>query len=152
MLKCLQLVGREQEKQRKGGMVVISQLEFRRYLDKQMDPISAAACDTLRQPNPNLPLPNPHMPDSKERVLQAGEVDAVVVHSKYGLTPIELKAAGHQLDRDSHPTTTGTSTDQNGGQSPTADDEEYAEAAARHFKHVSCQHDASPGPALCHKL
>jgi hypothetical protein len=74
---CLRLVGREQEKQGNGGMVVISQLEFRRYLDKQTDPISAAVCD-------NLPRP--------DRVLPDGEVDALVMHSKYGLIPMELKA------------------------------------------------------------
>jgi hypothetical protein len=74
LLKCLKLIGREQEKQGKGGMVVISQLEFRRYMDKQTDPISAAACDNLPRPGPD------------------GEVDALVVHSKCGLIPIELKA------------------------------------------------------------
>jgi hypothetical protein len=62
------------------GMVVISQLEFRKYLDKTTDPISAAAYDNLS----HLKALGPDYHD--------GEVDVLAVHSKHALLVMEVKA------------------------------------------------------------
>jgi hypothetical protein len=104
VLMCLRVIGQKCEKKGRKrklkqarnetkkkekseqGMVVISQLEFLKYLDKTTDPISAAACDNL----PHLKALGPDYHD--------GEVDVLAVHSKHALLVMEVKAVWGNKD------------------------------------------------------
>ena len=69
----------------KEGMVVISRLEFRRYLDDKTEPINAAVCSAYPRPI-DRPAPD-----------DDGDLDVLVVHSQLGLILVEVKAFGaHQ--------------------------------------------------------
>ena len=62
--------------------MVISELEFRHYLDGQTDPITAAACALL--PRPATMTPG-H---------QDGEFDVLIIHRQYGLSVGEVRSVG----------------------------------------------------------
>nr|KAG5712057.1 hypothetical protein BaRGS_020783 [Batillaria attramentaria] len=61
-------------------MMVLSQLQFRKYLDNQVDPITAAATRLLPRPA-TLGIPK-------------GDFDVLVISPKYGLIVGEVKAVG----------------------------------------------------------
>ena len=61
--------------------MVISELDFRKYLDGQTDPITAAACALLPRP-----ATMPRRPE--------GDFDVLIIHKKYGLIAGEVKSVG----------------------------------------------------------
>jgi hypothetical protein len=63
-------------------MMVISQLDFRKYLDNQTDPVAAAASAFL----PQLV--------SLEPQYQRGDIDILIIHRLYGLLAWEVKTVG----------------------------------------------------------
>nr|KAG5692729.1 hypothetical protein BaRGS_033840 [Batillaria attramentaria] len=75
MQSIRQLAERRQE-----VMMVLSQLEFRKYLDNQVDPISAAATRLLPRP---ATLGNPD-----------GDFDVLIISRRYGLIVGEVKSVG----------------------------------------------------------
>lgn len=83
VLNCLRALSEEQRE----VMMVISQLEFRKYLDDETDPINAAACALL-------PRSDPYQSD----------FDILIIHRRYGLIVGEVKGVGavmqniHDLD------------------------------------------------------
>lgn len=78
VLRCLRAVAERQQE----VMVVISELQFRKYLDDRTDPIHAAACVLL-------PRPVTMSPEHRR-----GDFDVLVVHSRYGLIVGEVKSVG----------------------------------------------------------
>ncbi|XP_076438251.1 uncharacterized protein LOC143277352 [Babylonia areolata] len=78
VLHCLDVVTKEQ----KDVLMVLSELRFRRYLDNQVDPLSAAACALL----PNVYGMGRRVPD--------GDFDVLIISKKYGLIYGEVKSAG----------------------------------------------------------
>nr|KAG5705450.1 hypothetical protein BaRGS_004577 [Batillaria attramentaria] len=74
---------RELAERRQEVMMVISQLEFRKYLDNQVDPITAAAT--------RLPIPRP---DSLGPSYEHGDFDLLMINRRYGLIIGEVKSVG----------------------------------------------------------
>ncbi|XP_076438252.1 uncharacterized protein LOC143277353 [Babylonia areolata] len=78
VLHCLDVVTKEQN----DVFMVLSELGFRRYLDKQVDPVSAAACALL----PNVYGMGRRVPD--------GDFDVLIISKEYGLICGEVKSVG----------------------------------------------------------
>ncbi|XP_076464497.1 uncharacterized protein LOC143296440 isoform X2 [Babylonia areolata] len=78
VLHCLDVVTKEQN----DTMVVLSELRFRRYLDNQVDPVSAAARALL----PNVYDMGRPAPD--------GDIDVLIISKEYGLICGEVKSVG----------------------------------------------------------
>nr|KAG5711617.1 hypothetical protein BaRGS_016799 [Batillaria attramentaria] len=68
-------------------MLVLSQLDFRKYLDKQVDPISAAAAALLPRP---VTLKPSH---------RRGDFDVLIIHRQYGMIVGEVKAVGANFSK-----------------------------------------------------
>lgn len=66
-------------------MMVISQLDFRKYLDGENDPIGSAAAALLPRAN------------SLHKDFQRGDFDILIVHKKYGLIVGEVKSVGYKF-------------------------------------------------------
>nr|KAG5701749.1 hypothetical protein BaRGS_004351 [Batillaria attramentaria] len=81
MQQVLQSI-RQLAERRQEVMMVLSQLEFRKYLDNQVDPITAAATRLLPRP---ATLGNPD-----------GDFDILMVSRQYGLVVGEVKSVGHK--------------------------------------------------------
>nr|KAG5701748.1 hypothetical protein BaRGS_004350 [Batillaria attramentaria] len=81
MQQVLQSI-RQLAERRQEVMMVLSQLEFRKYLDNQVDPITAAATRLLPRP---ATLGNPD-----------GDFDILLVSRQYGLVVGEVKSVGHK--------------------------------------------------------
>ena len=79
VLSCLRSLAEKQ----KEVMMVISQLDYRKYLDDKTDPISAAACSGLPRPAT--------MPSKK---YHRGDFDVLIIHPRYGLVVGEVKSVG----------------------------------------------------------
>nr|KAG5699986.1 hypothetical protein BaRGS_001805 [Batillaria attramentaria] len=79
MQQVLQSI-RKLAERRQEVMMVLSQLEFRKYLDNQVDPITAAATRLLQQP---ATLGNPD-----------GDFDVLIISRQYGLIVGEVKSVG----------------------------------------------------------
>ncbi|XP_070209685.1 mediator of RNA polymerase II transcription subunit 12-like [Littorina saxatilis] len=79
LLRCLRVLSKEHRE----VMMVISQLEFRKYLDNDTDPISTAACA-------NLPRPV----TMQQQQHHDGDFDVLIIHRHYGLIVCEVKAVG----------------------------------------------------------
>ncbi|XP_070209679.1 uncharacterized protein [Littorina saxatilis] len=81
--RCLRVLSKELH----AVMMVISQLEFRKYLDNDTDPINAAknaaACAHL--PRPGTMQKQQH---------HDGDFDVLIIHRHYGLIVCEVKAVG----------------------------------------------------------
>ncbi|XP_070208594.1 early endosome antigen 1-like [Littorina saxatilis] len=81
--RCLRVLSKELHE----VMMVISQLEFRKYLDNDTDPINAAknaaACA-------NLPRPV----TMQQQQHHDGDFDVLIIHRHYGLIVCEVKAVG----------------------------------------------------------
>jgi len=75
VLRCLRALGDTTRQ----AMMVISQLEFRHYLDDRKDPVHAAAAAVL----PNLPAGR-----------RDGECDIIIIHPTHGLVVGEIKSVG----------------------------------------------------------
>ena len=78
VVQCLRVLAEKQQE----VMMVVSELNFRRYLDNQTDPIHAAACALLPRPATMAPK------------YQKGDFDVLIVHRKYGLIAGEVKSVG----------------------------------------------------------
>ncbi|XP_076438208.1 uncharacterized protein LOC143277310 isoform X2 [Babylonia areolata] len=78
VLHCLDVVTKEQN----DVMIVLSEMGFRRYLDNQVDPVSAAARALL----PNVYGMGRRVPD--------GDFDVLIISKKYGLICGEVKSVG----------------------------------------------------------
>ena len=76
---CLRVLADDQRE----VMMVVFELEFRKYLDGQTDPINRARCSLFRRPA-----------DLKAHGLHAGDFDILIVHRECGLVPMEVKAVG----------------------------------------------------------
>nr|KAG5707767.1 hypothetical protein BaRGS_015927 [Batillaria attramentaria] len=72
---------RDRAESDKEVMMFISQLQFRQYLDKQVDPITAAAACLPR-------------PCDVDRAYKRGDFDVLIVHHSYGLIVGEIKSVG----------------------------------------------------------
>ena len=83
VLSCLRALSEEHGE----VMMVMSQLEFRKYLDGKASPIYAAACALH-------PRPDTH-PCSTCR---NGEFDVLIIHRHYGLIVGEIKAVGAHME------------------------------------------------------
>nr|KAG5701746.1 hypothetical protein BaRGS_004348 [Batillaria attramentaria] len=81
MQQVLQSI-RQLAERRQEVMMVLSQLEFRKYLDNQVDPITVAATRLLPRP---ATLGNPD-----------GDFDILMVSRQYGLVVGEVKSVGHK--------------------------------------------------------
>ncbi|KAK7091343.1 uncharacterized protein [Littorina saxatilis] len=83
LLRCLRVLSKEHHE----VMMVISQLDFRKYLDNNTDPINAAnnaaACA-------NLPRPV----TMQQQQHHDGDFDVLIIHRHYGLMVCEVKAVG----------------------------------------------------------
>ena len=79
VLSCLRALAEKQGE----VMMVISQLNYRKYLDDKTDPISAAACSCLPRPAT--------MPSKK---YHHGDFDVLIIHPRYGLVVGEVKSVG----------------------------------------------------------
>ncbi|KAK7091348.1 hypothetical protein V1264_009041 [Littorina saxatilis] len=83
LLRCLRVLSKEHHE----VMMVISQLDFRKYLDNNTDPINAAnnaaACA-------NLPRPV----TMQQQQHHDGDFDVLIIHRHYGLIVCEVKAVG----------------------------------------------------------
>nr|KAG5694430.1 hypothetical protein BaRGS_017463 [Batillaria attramentaria] len=81
MQQVLQSI-RQVAERRQEVMMVLSQLQFRKYLDNQVDPITAAATRLLPRP-------------ATLGILD-GDLDILLVSRKYGLIVGEVKSVGHK--------------------------------------------------------
>ena len=72
--------------EQKEVMMVISELDFRKYLDHQTDPISTAACALFPRPT------------SLAQHYHHGDFDVLIIHRHYGLIVGEVKSVGADLE------------------------------------------------------
>ena len=79
VLSCLRALAEKQGE----VMMVISQLDFRKYLDDKTDPISTAACSFLPRPATMAP-----------KKYHRGDFDVLIIHPHYGLVVGEVKSVG----------------------------------------------------------
>ncbi|KAL8557904.1 hypothetical protein ACOMHN_064338 [Nucella lapillus] len=77
-LECLRVMAERNQE----VMMVVSQLRFKKYLDKKTNPVHVAMAALL--PNP-LSLPTQ---------IQDGECDVLILHPRYGLVVGEVKSVG----------------------------------------------------------
>ena len=78
VLHCLRVLAEKHEE----VMMVISQLDFRKYLDDRTDPVNAAACALLPRPA------------TMARQYHRGDFDVLIIHRHYGLIVGEVKSVG----------------------------------------------------------
>nr|KAG5694404.1 hypothetical protein BaRGS_017437 [Batillaria attramentaria] len=81
MQQVLQSI-RQVAERRQEVMMVLSQLQFRKYLDNQVDPITAAATRLLPRP--------------ATLGIRDGDLDILLVSRQYGLIVGEVKSVGHK--------------------------------------------------------
>nr|KAG5694432.1 hypothetical protein BaRGS_017465 [Batillaria attramentaria] len=81
MQQVLQSI-RQVAERRQEVMMVLSQLQFRKYLDNQVDPITAAAIRLLPRP--------------ATLGIRDGDLDVLLVSRQYGLIVGEVKSVGHK--------------------------------------------------------
>nr|KAG5694440.1 hypothetical protein BaRGS_017473 [Batillaria attramentaria] len=81
MQQVLQSI-RQVAERRHEVMMVLSQLQFRKYLDNQVDPITAAAARLLPRP--------------ATLGIRDGDLDILMVSRQYGLIVGEVKSVGHK--------------------------------------------------------
>nr|KAG5694433.1 hypothetical protein BaRGS_017466 [Batillaria attramentaria] len=81
MQQVLQSI-RQVAERRQEVMMVLSQLQFREYLDNQVDPITAAASRLLPRP--------------ATLGIRDGDLDILLVSRQYGLVVGEVKSVGHK--------------------------------------------------------
>nr|KAG5694437.1 hypothetical protein BaRGS_017470 [Batillaria attramentaria] len=81
MQQVLQSI-RQVAERRQEVMMVLSQLQFRKYLDNQVDPITAAATRLLPRP--------------ATLGMRDGDLDILLVSRQYGLIVGEVKSVGHK--------------------------------------------------------
>ena len=76
---CLQVLADDQQE----VMMVVCELDFRKYLDGETDPIHRAQCALFPRPA-----------DLKAQDLDEGDFDILILHRTYGLVTMEVKAVG----------------------------------------------------------
>nr|KAG5687302.1 hypothetical protein BaRGS_016903 [Batillaria attramentaria] len=81
MQQVLQSI-RQVAERRQEVMMVLSQLQFRKYLDNKLDPITAAAARLLPRP--------------ATLGIRDGDLDILLVSRQYGLVVGEVKSVGHK--------------------------------------------------------
>ena len=64
-------------------MMVVCELDFRKYLDGETDPIHRAQCALFPRPA-----------DLKKEKKDQGDFDILIIHRTYGLVTMEVKAVG----------------------------------------------------------
>ena len=77
--KCLSVLGENHSE----VMMVVCELEFRKFLDGETDPIHRAHCALFPRPS-----------DMRARSDRSGDFDLLIVHRHYGLVTVEAKAVG----------------------------------------------------------
>nr|KAG5693917.1 hypothetical protein BaRGS_014358 [Batillaria attramentaria] len=81
MQQILQSI-RQVAERRQEVMMVLSQLQFRKYLDNQVDPVTAAATRLLPRP--------------ATLGIRDGDLDILLISRQYGLVVGEVKSVGHK--------------------------------------------------------